>query len=323
MTQEIEKSKKSTLEAFLKQRAKRQSSSVIEARRLVNLYRQLPLFGADFLEKYNQMLLEATPEVQTALSDIIGGAIVRQYHDFLQGKAKKTDDNSLSDDEAADAYQYRHEESYLPSADDVAPFGFVGAGIPSVESVSNHSVPSDSQGLVAQVGLFERALERQAEFLLHALEKVQTNIVQATKENETSSALIAELATLQQTQKETLAELLSRQNEQAQVNIDMILAQTKDLTVRQMEMVEKLLGTNKQSAPYAVIEEENVLQEASSSEEEMVTAPKPVRTYTPSETPVFKAPEVELEPMAENGDYTAQETSEHDVATDYSVSGTN
>ena len=71
--------KKQTLDAFVKQREKRQNDTGIEANRLVNLYRQLPLFGEDFLETYNKMLLDASAEVQMTLSDIVGGSVVRQY----------------------------------------------------------------------------------------------------------------------------------------------------------------------------------------------------------------------------------------------------
>lgn len=290
MTQEAENSKKSVLEAFLKQRAKRQSNSVIEARRLVNLYRHLSLFGPDFLEEYNKMLLQASPEVQSALSDIIGGAIVRQYFDFLKGRSKQTDGMDLSDDEAANAYQYRHEESYLPSADDVMPFYYGGIGKTVSASGSNES----SHDFAVRSGGFEQALERQSEFLLHALEKVQHNIAQTTNDNCSTAAVINELVALQQGQKETLTELLQKQNEQTAANINAVLKQTQEMSVRQMEMVEKVVDnlTHRTVDPYAVIEED-------SDQLPYETVAAPVAPDYINNA-VFETPEVQLEPMAEN-----------------------
>ena len=91
MTQEEKTSQNSVLEAFLNQRAKRQNSAIVEARKLVNLYRHLSLFGDDFLNQYNEMLMGATPEVQMVLPDIIGGTVVRQYLEFLKGRSKQND----------------------------------------------------------------------------------------------------------------------------------------------------------------------------------------------------------------------------------------
>lgn len=110
------------LDAFIKQRSKRQNHAIIEARKLVNLYRHLALFGADYLEKYNQMLLAASPEVQSALPDVMGGTIVRQYRDFLQSNSSSMTEDGLFNADTDDKYQYAQAESYLPSPDDVPPF---------------------------------------------------------------------------------------------------------------------------------------------------------------------------------------------------------
>ena len=44
------------LKNFKEKKAEKDSTSLQEARRLVNLYRSLSCFGDDFVEKHNEML---------------------------------------------------------------------------------------------------------------------------------------------------------------------------------------------------------------------------------------------------------------------------
>lgn len=252
MTQETQMSKNTILDAFLKQRAKRQNSAAIEARRLVNLYRQLPLFGDDFLDKYNAMLMAATPEVQMVLPDIIGGAVVRQYLEFLKGRAKQNDATDVISEEAAvDAYQYRHAESYLPTPDEVAPFTIDTSGH-QTNVGGNNAV--DTQTLSAQINAFERALEQQNAFLVQALTQLQQNM--SAQYPIATDGQPVDMTTFNQKQKEILSELLTQQNEQMKANINTILTQTQELSARQMETVEKLIQKQAVPDPYAVIEED-------------------------------------------------------------------
>lgn len=286
MTQEATNSTNSVLEAFLKQRAKRQNNTALEARRLVNLYRHLPLFGEAFLDTYNQMLLNSSPEVQMMLSDIIGGTVVRQYYDFLKARIKQNDtDDIITDEEADNAYQYRHEESYLPSPDEVQPF--VLSSVTDGENVS-----TDKVAIATQVGTFERVLEKQNEFWAQALEKIGQTITA-----QSASVGGVDLSALQQTQKEMLADLLERQNAQMNANIDTILKQTQQLSARQMEAVEKL--TQRVPMPqdgYAVmIEDDNIAQVSPQTQEQQVYTNR----YRSQEQPVYHPAAVELEPIGE------------------------
>ncbi|MBR4927793.1 MAG: hypothetical protein IKY98_05660 [Alphaproteobacteria bacterium] len=304
MTQEA---KTTVLDAFLKQRAKRQNNTVIEARRLVNLYRHLSLFGADYLEKYNAMLMAATPEVQMALSDIIGGTIVRQYLEFLKGRAQKNETNeAISDEEAGDAYRYRHEESYLPSPDELPPFVFSppvgGALMPEMGNTSSEghafATPTmDGAVLSMQEAFFEKALSKQSVFLTEALEKIQQSAMKQAAENSLPDAVLTELSALQQTQKEALSELLAKQNEQFVENLNNILKQTQDLSTRQMEMVERLVENNNKENwerdAYAIIEDDVHMTP------KVQETPQRNRSYRP-DAPVFSRPEVELEPVGED-----------------------
>ncbi len=303
MTQEA---KTTVLDAFLKQRAKRQNNTVIEARRLVNLYRHLSLFGTDYLEKYNAMLMAATPEVQMALSDIIGGTIVRQYLEFLKGRAKQFNgDDIISEEEAKDAYQYRHEESYLPSPDELTPFVFSGStgggAMSEIGGVSSDghtfATPTmDGAILSMQEAFFEKALSKQSVFLTEALEKIQQSAMKQASENSLPDTVLSELSSLQQAQKEALSDLLAKQNEQFVENLNHILKQTQDLSTRQMEMVERLVENNNKGQwakdSYAVIEDD--VHTTSKTQE----LPQRNRSYRP-EMPVFNRPEVELEPVGE------------------------
>lgn len=87
----------SQFHSFLKQRNNKTSDAMQMAQRLVNLYRVLGVFGSDFFEEYNKMLLNASDEVQTALTALIGGQEVRQYLEFLNSEQKKSQKETNSD----------------------------------------------------------------------------------------------------------------------------------------------------------------------------------------------------------------------------------
>ncbi|MBR5130441.1 MAG: hypothetical protein IKV03_04375 [Alphaproteobacteria bacterium] len=296
MTQETQTAKNSLLEAFLKQRAKRQNSAAVEAKRLVNLYRQLSLFGDEFLEKYNVMLLEASPEVQMVLPDIVGGTVVRQYLEFLKGRAKQSDaDSIISEEDAVDAYQYRHAESYLPTPDEVPPFSMevnVGGGV---------SNGIDTATLSAQLNAFERALEQQNAFLVQALAQFKQEAVLRSELSNSSQS-----SDFTQMQKDVLSELLTRQNEQMNANINTILSQTQEISARQMEAVEKLMQKQPVIDPYAVIEEDvPVVSDTSKKVQKFSYGTR----YRSEEPAILHQTEVELEPINENLEDKSQETS--------------
>ncbi len=83
--------------SFLEQRNHKTNAAMQEAQRLVNLYRVLKVFGEDFVEKYNTMLLGASEEVQMAMKALVGGVEVRHYLEFLQTEANLHDDDPDND----------------------------------------------------------------------------------------------------------------------------------------------------------------------------------------------------------------------------------
>ena len=78
---------KTLLQAFKERKRTKDNLDVQEAKRLVNLYRSLHCFGPEFVEKYNQLLLNSTPGVRRLFGTFMGGQEVRDYFEFLQKNA--------------------------------------------------------------------------------------------------------------------------------------------------------------------------------------------------------------------------------------------
>ena len=96
--------------SFLKQRNSKTNAAMLEAQRLINLYRVLGVFSPDFVDEYNAMLMNCSDEVQTALTALIGGPEVRQYLEFLKTEEHK-------DDEQKSDAQTSQQTGWLPSPD--------------------------------------------------------------------------------------------------------------------------------------------------------------------------------------------------------------
>ena len=90
---------KSFKELFKQEQQNRGNAVIDEAQRLVNLYRHAESFGEEFMPELDKMLLAASPEVQTALSDILGGQVVRQYCMFLKDKKSSNHEEEQPDQE--------------------------------------------------------------------------------------------------------------------------------------------------------------------------------------------------------------------------------
>ena len=78
---------KTLLQTFKERKRTKDNLDVQEAKRLVNLYRSLHCFGPEFVEKYNQILLNSTPGVRRLFGTFMGGQEVRDYFEFLQKNA--------------------------------------------------------------------------------------------------------------------------------------------------------------------------------------------------------------------------------------------
>lgn len=100
---------------FIEEKKKHGNTVLDEAQRLVNLYRHANAFGENFSAQLDEMLLSASPEVQMALSDILGGQVVRQYCTYLKERTTPQDNKEQSNQET-DVLGKRL--GYLPEPED-------------------------------------------------------------------------------------------------------------------------------------------------------------------------------------------------------------
>ena len=115
-----------SLKSIFKQEQQNRGNDIIdEAQRLVNLYRHAESFGEEFMAKLDDMLLAASPEVQTALSDILGGQVVRQYCLFLKDRKMPKEEEQVEEN----AKDVSKQEGYLPKPTAAAPMVAGESGI--------------------------------------------------------------------------------------------------------------------------------------------------------------------------------------------------
>ena len=152
--------------AFTRQKEDRVDKVMDEAQRLVNLYRHADAFGEGFQKKLDEMLKKISPEVQAAFSDILGGAVVRQYYDFLMGnKADTSPDDALAEEPAPPAQQ-----GYLPppDEDDIDTPAPMGGDSTALKSLVKNMIQAHQSEL-------ERLLQAQTETLSQVLQRLDKN----------------------------------------------------------------------------------------------------------------------------------------------------
>ena len=147
-------SKNVLLESFKNRHSEKETIFSREALRLVNLYRSLSCFGSEFVDKYNQMLLSASPAVRRLLSSFMGGEEVEEYLEFLQQHAHLSD--SEVEKETTAAVQTK---GYLPTPD---------SDISKTRGDKNVSIPQKEWENIQAEHL---ALKQQNQQLLQALSK--------------------------------------------------------------------------------------------------------------------------------------------------------
>lgn len=294
---ETQSKKNTVLDAFLKQREKRQNDTGIQAQKLVNLYRHLALFGDEFLITYNKMLLECAPDVQMALGDIMGGMVVRQYLDFLRTKQQKPDEEL----DAEEKPSYTTEVSYLPSVDDIEPFQAIPSVMTEVSSEGKQMPAFNDASLKTQGVFLEQALAKQTEFLAQTMSKMQENmakqspVIQSSPASESSGA--SDMA-------EVLDKILEKQNRILVESLKYVFEHSAEITAKQMETFEQVLQSNlsQNAASYPEIEEYPA-DMASRSEPETVyiipekikNAPVPPRAYHSEPTEMHNSLSTETE----------------------------
>ena len=283
-----------TLDAFVFEKTQKVNDVLIEAQRLINLYRQLNVLGKDFVPIFDKMLLSSKPDVQLALSSLSSGDTVRQYLKFLQGRLNKNSDqeqqenNSISEDAA----------SYLPSPDEVLPFQMTPSVV-MAGSAENEGISIQSDVLSAFVKsvseVQQKSIEQQNAFLKQALEQMQKAIV--CSQNPVNSQSSFDMVQFQEAQQKIINETIERvTSEQAKLLTDSlteVLRNTQQIAQEQVQSISSLIAANNVSAPYPHIEEyteseetgkTSVVQKKSSADrqrEKDVSKPKVVSSASP------------------------------------------
>ena len=103
-------------ETFSAEQQEKVDIVLAQAQKLVNMYRHADSFDQAFSAKLDELLLSAGQDVQTALSNIQGGKIVRQYLEFIQGKMPAAEIKTETPEPAEVA-----PVGYLPSPEDDLP----------------------------------------------------------------------------------------------------------------------------------------------------------------------------------------------------------
>ena len=127
----------SLLTNFFQQLKKEKDTAQIEAQKLINLFRQLDVIGAEYLPTFNEQLLSSPDEVQLNLTGLMGGTAVRSYLDFLKGKQGEKENSTNETDSSLPAH------SYLPSPEEVSAVS-LGSSVPG------GSVDSDAMAQLQQ-----------------------------------------------------------------------------------------------------------------------------------------------------------------------------
>ena len=101
------------LQRFKAKKTEKDSTSLQEARRLVNVYRSLSCFGDAFIDKYNDMLLHVEPNVRRLFGTFMGGKEVEDYLEFLEENAHL----SVSEKGQNKTVGVSQTKGYLPNPD--------------------------------------------------------------------------------------------------------------------------------------------------------------------------------------------------------------
>ena len=95
------------LKAFLTTKNTKTNTAMQQAQKMVNLFRSVEDFGDDFIDQYNNELLQISNDAELMLNALVGGSEVRQYLDYLRNASKTQDDNTS--DQQTNAFR-----GYLP-----------------------------------------------------------------------------------------------------------------------------------------------------------------------------------------------------------------
>ncbi len=241
------------LASFQKRKEVRDNDTGIRAQRLVNIYRHLSNFPKSYIQDFNKQLLEASPEVQMSLSNIIGGNIVRQYVDYLKNKmgqptGKEEDKNA----------EYLPEKSYLPSPEDDqlnmnhASFSQSLEGdfhTPiNPEPFMNQFFAKQHEESVKQSEFFQKALQQFQEGISHQIQSISEHSLSSKKTHEELQKMQQEIIT------QTVERIVKLQTEIFTKALSDIIRDTKKSSNHPQDKLSFL--QNESDKQYPIIEED-------------------------------------------------------------------
>lgn len=282
----------STLSQFVAETQTKKDEVMVEAQRLINLYRQLSVLGDDFVPKFDAMLLSASPEVHLALSSLSSGDSVRTYLKFLQDKQGG---HVATDEQAEEESETQQIEGYLPSPDDVTPFSFAQPVAPV--AVEGGGVSADVLTVTLKT-LIDNQEKRNALFQESLKEMKEIAAQKSTAVGE--GGISFDLEQFQQGQRELLNQTVEKiTSEQVKIlneSLTEVLRNTQEIAQEQVKSLGQLILENR-SMPISNYPTIEVVEEKPAP---MMTASASVKTPEPtvkkkSESPA-KQPEQPVRP---------------------------
>lgn len=241
-----------TLQAFVFEKTQKTNEVLVEAQRLINLYRQLDVLGSDFVPVFDRMLLSSKPDVQLALSGLSSGDMLRQYLKFLQSRLNQTaevahtENNSISEDAA----------SYLPSPDEVPPFQMAST---VVASGATPTVQPDMLSAVVKtmVDAQQKSLEQQTLFLKQALAEMHQTLSRETSESGTSTFDVAQFQQAQQKMiNDTIERMSMAQAKLLSQSLADVVKSSQQIATDQVQKIGAMISANAVAgAAYPNVEE--------------------------------------------------------------------
>lgn len=157
--------------AFIKKKEEQSDKVLIEAQRLVNLYRNINAFPEEFHTELDQTLLHTSSEVQSTLTRIVGGAEVRRYLDFLK-ENKVHSDLSTDTEEDNDPHPVI---GYLPEPENDINLSFVNE-VPLTQNSTSIDMEKVIKNLTdSRQSELEKLLKAQTETLTQLLKQMDQN----------------------------------------------------------------------------------------------------------------------------------------------------
>jgi hypothetical protein len=219
---------------FSEEKSEEQESTNLVAQRLINIFRQLHILNEEAIQKYNTMLLQASPDVIKYIPILPGGEELKEYLDYIKGGAsvsdakegKKPQESPLP---AKSVLPSSPEEKKEQPAEQEPKKPIVVTEPPVSKSTQTFSPEAAQQIISAMMEVQQQAAQHQTEIISKALGQTQENLAhlmantvseikgaqaQQTPVSQTESPLLENLAeaikeSQEQTNK-TLLEILTR-----------------------------------------------------------------------------------------------------------------